>query len=82
MNIQSSTSYLVNGKIKNNTFTIKNIDNIDEFFDRAIQSAGYLQRHFVSDIKKFTIRTHDSLFIDYTSIPFSQVIDRQYLVVD
>lgn len=67
-----------NGHVKNNTFTIKNVKDVNKFFDNAIEDAQFFAES--RNGKPYINRTEKSLYIGYLDVECT-VIDRVYQIL-
>lgn len=78
MNITKITSYGLNGKLKNNTLQIKNVEDKKTFFENRIKDAELMAKNKGGRITYE--QTDISLYINYYYIPNCPVFDRLWLV--
>jgi hypothetical protein len=76
MNIEQRSTFFVDGGIKSNSYIIKNVVDIDKFFDSVIHDAKILTTP--EGKKLYCKRSKIHLYLNYTNC--GNLIDRIYLI--
>jgi hypothetical protein len=73
-----SKSFIVNGKVQTNEFEMKTIGDLNVLFMNAIKDAQLYARLRGGEIVYKQEKT--SLYINYTGVANSKLIDKQYIL--